>query len=58
MKSDMISNQILEEGKKISGVEKYKYLGVIFSKDGNSRMEVNERILKGKEITRVLHSVL
>ena len=48
----------MEEGKKSSGAEKYKYLGVIFNKDGNSRMEVNERIIKGRKITRTLHSVL
>ena len=54
----MILDLILEEGKKLSGVEKYKYLGVIFNKDGNSRMEVNERIIKGRKITRALHSVL
>ena len=54
----MISDLILEEGKKLSGVEKYKYLGIIFNKDGNSRMEVNERIIKGRKITGALHSVL
>ena len=56
--NNMISDLILEEGKKLSGVKKYKYLGVIFNKDGNSRMEVNERIIKGRKITRALHSVL
>ena len=39
-------------------MEKYKYLGVIFNKEGNSPMEVNERIIKGRMITRALHSVL
>ena len=33
--NNMISDLILEEGEKLSGVEKYKYLGVIFNKDGN-----------------------
>ena len=45
----MKSGLILEEGKTLSGVEKYKYLGVIFNKDGNSRMKVNERIKEGRE---------
>ena len=54
----MISDLILEEGKKLAGVEKYKYLGVIFNRNGNSCMEVNERIIKGRKITGALHSVL
>ena len=48
----------MEEEKTLLGVEKYKYLGVIFNKNGNSRMEVNERIINGRKITRALHSVL
>ena len=56
--NNMISDLKLEEGKKLSGMGKYKYLGVIFTNDGKSRMELNERIIKGRKITRALNPVL
>ncbi|XP_044766695.1 uncharacterized protein LOC123322749 [Coccinella septempunctata] len=42
----------------IKGVEKCKYLGAILNKQGNSKDEIQERINKGRTVTRTLNSLL
>lgn len=55
--SDERNNLPLDNGT-IKGVEKCKYLGVLFNKQGTSKDEVQERIIKGRKTIGALNSVL
>ncbi|XP_054257537.1 uncharacterized protein LOC128982603 [Macrosteles quadrilineatus] len=54
--SDIVENLPLEDGE-VKGVRRAKYLGVIFDKSGSSGVEVEERIQKGRKVTRAFNSV-
>ena len=43
---------------RIRGVEKCKYLGVIFNKQGSSKDGIEERVNKGRTVIRTLNSLL
>ena len=43
---------------RIRSVEKSKYLGVIFNKQGTSKDEIQERVNKGRIVIRTLNSLL
>lgn len=51
-------NTLELEKEQIKGVEKCKYLGVIFNKQGTSNDEIQERIRKGKQAIGALNPIL
>jgi hypothetical protein len=42
----------------ISTADKCKYLGVLFTKNGNSKKEINNTVNKDRNIIRALNSIL
>lgn len=53
-----IEDLLVENGGKMKGVNKYKYLGVLFNNKGNSHDEIERRISLGRNVTRSINSVL
>ncbi|XP_030752249.1 uncharacterized protein LOC115879488 [Sitophilus oryzae] len=55
--NEEINDLILDTGT-IKGVKSNKYLGIIFNKKRNSENEIQERVNKGRTVTRTLNSLL
>ena len=53
-----VSRDLILDRGTISGVENYKYLGAITTKDGGSETEIKNRIRQGKQVTKQLHGIL
>lgn len=51
-------NDLILDNISIKGVQKCKYLGVTFNKNGNSKDEIQERITKGRKAIRAMNSIL
>jgi hypothetical protein len=51
-------NYLLLDDDHVSGVDKCRYFGVLFNKNGDCNEEINNRINKGRNITRSLNSIL
>nr|CAI5864969.1 unnamed protein product [Callosobruchus analis] len=55
--NEEINDLTLDTGT-IKGVKCSKYLGIIFNKKGNSENEIQERINRGRAVTRTINSLL